>query len=222
MAFKDSILLMNFINLKSVIGSFAPNDDVSSTSVNSVVGVSQCFEMPTLTSIGSFSHDCLKSFTGCENGYVFNFWYKAGEFSTLDTEYEVLNFGEFKWFVTYKTGSADGVLVWQNENSCKLFFPMPWLAWGYFSLFVNQTHFKMFFNGEQMTTYGNCTVPATRSELFEIKVGEPGRIYLDELSIVPVQNMLEVPEFYMALTGKGKGIFIRKFFGNPFKLNILI
>ena len=196
------------MGLSSTIGSFIPDNTVTFSKETSVVSEALYFELPALTSIGSLTHGCFKNFTGCESGYALNFWYKADEISTLGIEYEVLNFGEFKWFVTYTTGSAEGVLVWQQENDCKLFFPMPWKAWGYFSLFVNQTHFEMFFNGEKMTTYGNCTMPATRSEQFEIKVGPPGRIFLDEISIVPVQSMDDISEFYLSLTGKGKKIIL--------------
>ena len=192
--------------LSSLIGSFVPEPGVDWVKQSSVVNEAICFDMTSLATIGSFSHDCLKDFTGCPSGYVFNFWYHTGDFTTYGTEHEVLNFGEFKWFVTYQLSSADGVLIWKSENNCRLTFPMPWKAWGYFSLFVNRTNFQIFYNGEKMLTYGNCTVPALRSEQFEIKVGKTGQICLDEISIVPVQSMEEIAEFYLSLTGKGRKI----------------
>ena len=109
--------------LSSSIGSFIPDNTVTFTEKTSVVDEALYFELPAFTSIGSLTHDCFKDFTGCESGYALNFWYNADEISTLNTEYEVLNLGEFKWFVTYTTGSAEGVLVWQQENDCKLSFP---------------------------------------------------------------------------------------------------
>ena len=190
-------------NLSFETGPFVPVSSVVSVSRPSVVNNARCFEFDSLTSIGSFTNDCMKDFTGCANGYALNFFIRLGEFSTYDTEFEFLNLGEFKWYVTYQEGTADGVLVWQSEDDCKLTFQMPWQAWAHFSLYVNETHFQMFLNGEEMKKHGNCTIPLQRSDQFEIKVGETGEVCLDELSIVPVESMDKVPEFYFALTGKG-------------------
>lgn len=175
---------------------------ISSTTIPGPINNAQCFELSSLSAMGSMDNDCFKDFTGCDSGYTINFWVNFFQNAVTEQEIEVLKFGDFKWSNMYNVTNPKGYIAWKHD-SCKLSFPLPIKAWVFVSLYVNSTTLQLYFNGEIYEPVEGCSIPSQLSNTFEISAGGVDKLCMDEISVVPIENPAEIKSFYASMTSGG-------------------